>query len=125
MTDRISGSSRSKRASSAPLRRRANNPLALVTGRLLNRSGRPRRADAVASGDSTSLGSTFALNSRFVLTETYRQPGLRCTPQNLAQSSKFLGKKNIFGTKVTFEAFLTISQNLKVTHLQGCTQTKR
>ncbi len=33
----------------------------------------------------------------------YREPGLLCTPQNFAQSSKFLGK-NIFG-KVTSEAF--------------------
>jgi hypothetical protein len=34
----------------------------------------------------------------------YRQPGLLCTPQNFAQSSKFLEKK-VFGTKVTSEAF--------------------
>ncbi len=33
-------------------------------------------------------------------------------------------KKNFFGTEVTFEAFLSISQNLKVTRLQGRTQTK-
>ncbi len=26
----------------------------------------------------------------------YRQPGLLCTPQNFAPSSKFLGKKNFF-----------------------------
>jgi hypothetical protein len=32
--------------------------------------------------------------------------------------------KNIFGTKVTSEAFLIISQNLKITRLQGRTQTK-
>jgi hypothetical protein len=49
----------------------------------------------------------------------YHQPGLLCTPQNFAQSAK-----KIFGTKVTSEAFLSISQNLKVTGLQGCTQTK-
>ncbi len=56
---------------------------------------------------------------------TYRQPGLPCsTPQNFAQSSKLLGKKNIFVTKVTSEAFLSISQNLKVTRLQGGTQRK-
>ncbi len=54
----------------------------------------------------------------------YRQPGLLCTPRNFAQSSTFLGKKKFFGTKVTFEAFLSISQNLKVTRLQGGTQTK-
>jgi hypothetical protein len=51
---------------------------------------------------------------------------LTCTPQNFAQSSKFLGKKYflILLTKVTSEAFLSIPQNLKVTRLQGCTQTK-
>ncbi len=54
---------------------------------------------------------------------TYRQPRLLCTPQNFAQSKEFLGKQ-IFGTKVTSEAFLSISQNLKVTRLQGGTQTK-
>jgi hypothetical protein len=53
----------------------------------------------------------------------YRQPGLLCTPRNFAQSSKFL-EKNIFGTKVTSEALLSISQNLKLTRLQGGTQTK-
>jgi hypothetical protein len=36
-----------------------------------------------------------------------------------------LRKKSCFGTKVTSEAFLSISQNLKVTRLQGGTQTKR
>jgi hypothetical protein len=54
---------------------------------------------------------------------TYGQPGLLYTPQNFAQSSKFLGKI-FFGTKATSEAFLSISQNLKVTRLQGGTQTK-
>jgi hypothetical protein len=39
---------------------------------------------------------------------SYRQPGLLCTPQNFARSSKLSGK-NIFGTKVTFEAFLSTS----------------
>ncbi len=53
-----------------------------------------------------------------------RQPGSLCTPRNFAQGSKFLGKKRFFGTKVTFESFLSISQNLKVTRLQGGTQTK-
>ncbi len=53
----------------------------------------------------------------------YRHPGLLCTPQNFAQSSKFLGR-NLFDTKVTSEAFLSITQNLKVTCLQGGTQTK-
>jgi hypothetical protein len=33
-------------------------------------------------------------------------------------------KKIFFGTNVTSEAFLSISQNLKATRLQGCTQTK-
>ncbi len=46
-----------------------------------------------------------------------------CTSQNLAQSSKFLGK-NFFGTKVTSEAFLSIAQNRKVTRLLRGTQTK-
>jgi hypothetical protein len=53
-----------------------------------------------------------------------RQPGLLCTPRNFAQSSKFLGKKYFFGTKVTSEAFLSVSRNLKVARLQGCTKTK-
>jgi hypothetical protein len=52
----------------------------------------------------------------------YRQPGLLCTPQNFAKF-KILRKK-YFGTKVTSESFLSISQNLKVTRLQGGTQTK-
>jgi hypothetical protein len=60
----------------------------------------------------------------FSLSTAYRQPGLLCTPQNFAQSSKFLGKKIFVGTMVTSEAFLSISQNLKVTRLQGCTRTK-
>jgi hypothetical protein len=55
----------------------------------------------------------------------YRQPGLLCTPQNFAQSLKFLGKKYFFAIKVISEAFLSISQNLKVTRLQGGTQKKR
>ncbi len=54
----------------------------------------------------------------------YRQPGLLCTPQNFAPSSKILGKEIFFGAKVTSEAFLSSSQNLKVTRLQGCTKTK-
>jgi hypothetical protein len=54
----------------------------------------------------------------------YRQPGLLCTPQNFAPSSTILGKKYFLGTKVTSEAFLSSSQNLKVTRLQGCTKTK-
>jgi hypothetical protein len=33
-------------------------------------------------------------------------------------------EKIFFGTKVTPEAFLSISQDLKVTRPQGCTQTK-
>ncbi len=32
------------------------------------------------------------------------KPGLLCTPQNFARSSKFLGK-NIFGTEATSEHF--------------------
>ncbi len=36
----------------------------------------------------------------------------------------FREEKNLFGTKVTSEAFLSIFQNLKVTRLQGGTQTK-
>jgi hypothetical protein len=54
----------------------------------------------------------------------YCQPGLLCTSQNFAHTSKFLGKKYFLGTKVTSEAFLSIPQNLKVTRLQGGTQTK-
>jgi hypothetical protein len=42
----------------------------------------------------------------------------------LCTSSKFLGKIKFFGTKVTSEAFLSISQILKVTRLQEGTQTK-
>jgi hypothetical protein len=42
----------------------------------------------------------------------------------LCRKFKIFRKKNLFGTKVTSEAFLSISQNLKVTHLQGCKQTK-
>jgi hypothetical protein len=55
---------------------------------------------------------------------SFRLPGLLCTPQNFAQSSKFLGTKIFFGPKVTSEAFLSIFEILKVTRLQGGTQTK-
>ncbi len=55
----------------------------------------------------------------------YRQPRLHYTPQNFAQSSKFLGKKFFFGTKVTSQAFLCISQILKVKCLQGSRQTNK
>ncbi len=57
----------------------------------------------------------------------YRQPGLLCTPQNTKLCTKFkiFRKKIFFGTKVTSEAFLSSSQNLKFTRLQGCTKTKR
>jgi hypothetical protein len=58
------------------------------------------------------------------MSSRYSQPGLLGTPQNFAQSSKFLGEKIFFGTKVTSEAFLSISQDMKVTPLQGGTQTK-
>jgi hypothetical protein len=54
----------------------------------------------------------------------YRQTGLLRTPQNFAQITQISRKKIFFGTKVTFEAFLSISQILEVTRLQGCTQTK-
>jgi hypothetical protein len=47
-----------------------------------------------------------------------------CTSQKYAKSSKFSGKKNDFGSEVTSEASLRISQNLKVTRLQGGPQTK-
>jgi hypothetical protein len=48
----------------------------------------------------------------------YRQPDLLCT------KFKIFREKIFFVTKITSEKFLSISQNLKVTRLQGCTQTK-
>ncbi len=51
-------------------------------------------------------------------TTLYRHPGLLCTPQSFARSSKFSGKKLFFGTKVTSEACLKFFQNLNVTRLQ-------
>jgi hypothetical protein len=42
----------------------------------------------------------------------------------LCMKFKSFRKKIFVGTKVASEAFLSISQNLKVTRLQGCTQTK-
>jgi hypothetical protein len=42
----------------------------------------------------------------------------------LCTKFKIFRKKIFFNTKVTSEAFLCISQNLKVTRLQGCLQTK-
>jgi hypothetical protein len=54
----------------------------------------------------------------------YRQPGLLCTSRNFAQIKKNVRKKISFGTKVTSESFLSISQNLKATRLKGCTQAK-
>ncbi len=44
--------------------------------------------------------------------------------ETLHKVQNFQEKKIIFGTKVTSEAFLSMSQNLKVTRLQGGTQTK-
>jgi hypothetical protein len=43
--------------------------------------------------------------------------------ETLHKVQNFLEKKK-FVTKITSEKFLSISQNLKVTRLQGCTQTK-
>ncbi len=57
----------------------------------------------------------------------YRQLGLLCSlhPTKLCTKFKIFRKKEkIFGAKVTSETFLSISQNLKVTRLEGGTQTK-
>jgi hypothetical protein len=42
----------------------------------------------------------------------------------LGTKLKISKKKIFFVTKITSETFLSVSQNLKVTRLQGCTQTK-
>ncbi len=63
------------------------------------------------------------MHKDIVLYAEYRRLGLLCSQRNFAQSSKFIGKKNFFGTKVTSEAFFSIFQNLKVTRLQGGTWT--
>ncbi len=57
---------------------------------------------------------------------SHSSPSGRLTLHSTKLCTKFkiIRKKNIFGTKVTSEAFLSISQNLNVTRLQGCTQTK-
>jgi hypothetical protein len=53
-------------------------------------------------------------------------PSARLTLHSTKLCTKFkiFGEKLFFVTKITSEAFLSISQNLKVTRLQGCTQTK-
>jgi hypothetical protein len=66
----------------------------------------------------------FILASSFRICKIYRQPDLLCTQQNFAQNSKFRGKKYSLVLRLPKEAFLSISQNLKVTRLQGCTKTK-
>ncbi len=63
-------------------------------------------------------GDAIVFPSPCRLHHSYRQPGLLCT------SLKNVRKKVFFGTKVTSEEFLSISQNLKATRLQVCTQTK-
>jgi hypothetical protein len=54
-------------------------------------------------------------------------PSARLTLHSTKLCTKFkiFRKKIFFGTKVTSEAFLSSSQNLKFTRLQGCTKTKR
>jgi hypothetical protein len=44
--------------------------------------------------------------------------------KTLHKVQNFREKKVFFGTKVTSDAFLSTSQHLKVTRLQGYTQTK-
>jgi hypothetical protein len=53
-------------------------------------------------------------------------PSARLTLNSTKLCTKFkiFRKKIFFGTKVNSEAFLSSSQNLKVTRLQGCTKTK-
>ncbi len=89
------------------------------------------RSDTSAESATSSTSGRWKLSAHAGPSEVgsslhcgYRQPGLLCTPRNFAQSSKFYGKEYFFGAKVTSEAFLSISQNMKVTRLQGCTQTK-
>jgi hypothetical protein len=48
-------------------------------------------------------------NSVIYCLTSYRQPGLLCARRNFARSSRFLRGKIFFGTKVTYEAFLSIS----------------
>jgi hypothetical protein len=75
-----------------------------------------------------NLGQTHCLAWQ---TPTFDQkslkvPSARLTLHSTKLCMKFkIFRKRIFvGTKVTSEAFLSISQNLKVTGLQGGTQTK-
>jgi hypothetical protein len=53
-------------------------------------------------------------------------PSARLTLHSTKFAARFkiFRKKILFVTKVTSEIFLSISQNLKVTRLSGCTQTK-
>jgi hypothetical protein len=59
------------------------------------------------------VGGTVS-QAYFALHETFR----------LFRIVKNVEEKSIFGTEVTFEAFLSTFQNLKVTRLQGGPQTK-
>jgi hypothetical protein len=77
------------------------------------------------SSDHMFYSSSLAMRCTCFKRNIYRQPGLLCTPQDFAWKFKIFRKiKIFFGTKVTSEAFLSISPNLKVTGLQGGTQTK-
>jgi hypothetical protein len=64
------------------------------------------------------------LISTFTLEDTVSQAYF-AFHETLNKVQNFKEKKNIFGTNVVIsEAFLTISQNLTITLLQGGTQTK-
>jgi hypothetical protein len=78
---------------------------------------------SVQSADAERVSNIIKATVVVVCRYVYRQPGLLCTPRNFAQSSKLVREKIFFGTKVASEAVIIISQNLKVTRLQGGTQT--
>ncbi len=70
-------------------------------------------------GDSYRVNHTASTRARTV-------PSARLTLHSTKLCTKFkiFRKKIFFGTKVTSEAFLSITQNLNVLRLQGGTQTK-
>jgi hypothetical protein len=72
------------------------------------------------------LGKIRRFCSSHLGSASLKIPSARLTLHStkLCTNFKIFRKKIFFGTKVTFEALLSSSQNLKVTRLQGCTKTK-
>jgi hypothetical protein len=71
-----------------------------ATGKEISTGSHDEPLDADSSEAWLAEDSIFTVPSKvkagLMVLRTYRQPGLLCTPRNIAQSSKFLGKKITF-----------------------------